>query len=162
MFDNCVTSEEIISAYRLLARHSGQIQEADGARTDIYWSHSAILDQGIKSLPAWIRVADCRRALHLRRWYLIQQHWMVKAHWERIFFLWSSRKSSCGTETCRSKKYTTRLKKEILRLNHAWKHLFFFQVTNHWLGEKYFSPSTMNQMLVVFMTKIVWAVRSLV
>lgn len=65
--------------------------------TKVYWFHLAVPGRGTKTLPAWIRVADCWRARRLRRWYRSQQHWMEKAHWDRIFFLWSSSKSSCKT-----------------------------------------------------------------
>lgn len=50
-------------------------------------------------LPAWIRVADRWRWRRLRRWCRRQQHWIAKAHCERIFFLWASSKSSCTQNT---------------------------------------------------------------
>lgn len=104
---------------------SQQTHTAGGEAAELCWFHSAVPERDIKSLPAWIRVADCWRAWRLRRWYRSQQHWMVKAHRVRVFFLWSSSKSSCKT--------TSRHVSTLVIQNYTWRCLCICVYMYKWL-----------------------------
>lgn len=62
-------ANRVYRLHQLLARQSGKSQQ----------THTDLTVQSLAKvlryyLPAWIRVADCRRAWRLRRWYRSQQH----------------------------------------------------------------------------------------